>query len=138
MNWIRRLIWNAVKRNDIFPLASLVHVDHPERVMVGEDVHIFNTLGSFFAAAGGIDIGSGTYIGPNVGLITQNHDQTDLSKFTESKKIIIGEHCWIGMNCVVLPGVVLGDCVIVGAGAIVTKSFPDGNCTIVGNPANIV
>ena len=54
------------------------------------------------------------------------------------KDIIIGKKCWIGMNSVILPGVVLGDHTIVGAGAVVTKSFVDGNCVIGGNPARII
>ena len=39
------------------------------------------------------------------------------------------------MNCVILPGVELGDNTIVGAGSIVTKSFKEGKCIIAGNPA---
>ena len=53
----------------------------------------------------------------------------------DARDVIIGEKCWIGMNCVVLPGVTLGDHTIVGAGAVVTKSFKDGYCVIAGNPA---
>ena len=50
-------------------------------------------------------------------------------------KIIIGQGCWIGMNSVILPGVVLGEKTIVGAGSVVTKSFLEGYCVIAGNPA---
>ena len=42
------------------------------------------------------------------------------------------------MNCVLLPGVILGDNTIVGAGSIVTKSFPMGSCVLAGNPARII
>ena len=87
---------------------------------------------------GSIDIGRGTYIAPNVGLITANHDLADLSQHVEAKPIILGEKCWIGMNSVILPGVHLGPHTIVGAGSVVTKSFPDGNFVIAGNPAKII
>ena len=46
--------------------------------------------------------------------------------------------CWIGMNSVILPGVVLGDSTIVGAGSVVTKSFVEGRQVIVGSPARVV
>lgn len=49
----------------------------------------------------------------------------------------IGKKCFIGVNAVIMPGVVIGDEVIVGAGAVVTKSVPS-NCIVVGNPARII
>lgn len=50
-------------------------------------------------------------------------------------RITIGDSCFIGMNSIIMPGVVLGDHTIVGAGSVVTKSFPQGNVVIAGNPA---
>ncbi|EOJ3081127.1 DapH/DapD/GlmU-related protein, partial [Acinetobacter baumannii] len=50
----------------------------------------------------------------------------------------IGDKCWIGMNSVILPGVVLGNGTIVAAGAVVTKSFKQGNIVIAGVPAKII
>ncbi|WP_333558948.1 DapH/DapD/GlmU-related protein [Enterococcus lactis] len=50
----------------------------------------------------------------------------------------MGEQCWIGMNSVLLPGIILGPKTIVGAGSIVTKSFKEGNCVIAGNPAKVI
>ena len=99
----------------------------------------FQNFGCYFQNyMGKISIGEGTYIAPNVGLITQNHDINNLDKHVESQEIILGKKCWIGMNAMILPGVVLGDHTIVGAGAVVTKSFPDGHCVIVGNPGKIL
>lgn len=85
-----------------------------------------------------IIIGTGSYIAPNVGIITSNHDLNNLDEHQVGKDVILGEKCWLGMNSIILPGVVLGDKTIVGAGAVVTKSFPEGNCIIAGNPAKIV
>jgi hypothetical protein len=82
-----------------------------------------------------IQIGKGTYIAPNVGIITADHDLEDLDAHQPGKPVVIGEKCWIGMNAVILPGVVLGDRTVVGAGAVVTKSFPEGRCVLGGVPA---
>lgn len=78
-------------------------------------------------------LGQGTYIAKNVGIITSNHDFQNLAEHQKGKDVIIGKHCWIGMN-----SVILGDHTIVGAGAVVTHSFPDGYCIIGGNPARII
>ena len=85
-----------------------------------------------------IHIGNGCWFGPNVGIIAINHDVNDPDKHVDPVDVWIGDHCWIGMNAIVLPGVILGPHTVVGAGAIVTKSFEDGYCVIVGNPAKKV
>lgn len=94
--------------------------------------------GTYFQAFGKINIGRGSYITQNVGIITANHNLHDLDSHSQPRDVNIGEKCWIGMNSVVLPGVTLGPHTIVGAGSVVTKSFPKGNCVIAGNPAKII
>lgn len=49
----------------------------------------------------------------------------------------IGDRCFLGMNCTILPGVSIGDECIVGTGAVVTKNVP-ANCIVAGNPAKII
>ena len=77
-------------------------------------------------------------MGPNVGIIAINYDVNDPDKYVDPVDVWIGDYCWIGMNAIVLPGVILGPHTVVGAGAVVTKSFEDGYCVIVGNPAKKV
>lgn len=50
---------------------------------------------------------------------------------------IFRKNRWLGVNCIILPGVQLGDNVIVGAGSVVTKSF-GSDLIIAGNPAKII
>ena len=52
-------------------------------------------------------------------------------------KIRIGSNVFIGIDAVIMPGVVIGDNVIVGSGAVVTKSVPS-DAVVAGNPARIV
>lgn len=85
-----------------------------------------------------VTLGRGTYIGPNVGLITANHDLDNLDQHLPAHPIELGEKCWVGMNSVIMPGVNLGPRTIVGAGSVVTKSFPAGNCVIAGSPARLI
>lgn len=96
------------------------------------------SIGNYIQANNGIFFGSQTRIGPGVKIISANHDLDDLSRHTPSEPIRIGRRCWLSANCVILPGVVLGDRTIVGAGAVVTKSFPEGNCVLAGVPARLI
>ena len=103
------------------------------------DLNNFQHFGCYFQNFNGkIVLGEGTYIAPNVGIITSNHDVNNLDKHKPGRNVIIGKKCWIGMNSMILPGVKLGNKTIVGAGSIVTKSFEEGHCVIAGNPAKII
>ncbi len=62
----------------------------------------------------------------------------DPERHLPGKNVTIGEKCWLGMNSIVLPGVILGPHRIVAAGAVVTKSFPHGFCIVAGSPARIL
>lgn len=82
-----------------------------------------------------IKLGRGIWIARGASLITTNHDLANPDIHTEPKGIELGDHCWLGVNVVVMPGVVLGPHTVVGANAVVTKSFPDGWCVLGGMPA---
>lgn len=82
-----------------------------------------------------IKLGRGVLIARGSALITTNHDLANPDVHTEPKNIELGDHCWLGANAVIMPGVVLGPHTVVGANAVVTKSFPDGWCVLGGVPA---
>lgn len=135
--WQKILRYNADAN---WPVSHKVQVSNAKNIIFHpDDMHIFHTYGTYFQAfSAKIYIGKGSWIAPNVGIITANHDLNNIDTHSEAKEVIIGEKNWIGMNSVILPGVVLGPNTIVGAGSIVTKSFPEGNCVIAGNPAKII
>lgn len=70
-------------------------------------------------------IGSGTLIG-------DRDDHSSIYASTPSP-VVIGNNVWIGMHCIILKGVHIGDNTIIGAGSIVTKDIPS-NCIAAGNP----
>lgn len=122
-----------------WPCSADVRIGHPWNISFSpEDLHNFFSPGTYFQGICGIQIGKGTIISLNVGIISSNHDIDDFDKHVSTSPIIIGEKCWIGMNAIILPGTILGDHTIVGAGSVVTKSFPDGHCVIAGNPAKLI
>lgn len=122
-----------------WPISPLINIVNWENIVFHpDDLNNFQGVGNYFQADGKITIGRGTYIAPNVGIITANHDINDPAKRLKPQEIIIGEKCWIGMNAMILPGVKLGPHTVVGAGAVVTKSFEEGYCVLAGIPASVI
>lgn len=54
-----------------------------------------------------------------------------------SKPIKVCSDAWIGMNCIILKGVTIGEGAIVGAGSVVTKDVPAWTI-VAGNPAKVI
>lgn len=130
----------GVNRRIPFPISFSNRINNYKNINFNiNDLQIFQGSGKYFQAQDAkIFIGEGCHIANNVGIITTNHDITDPSVHVNGKDVIIGEKCWIGINSVILPGVILGPHTTVGAGSVVTKSFPEGKCVIAGNPARII
>lgn len=123
-----------------WPCHHSIMINKPENLIFHPDnIDNFQSGGIYFQnPTATITLGKGTYIAPNTGFITRNHDPNNLDIHLDAIPIVIGENCWVGMNAVILPGVNLGDRTIVGAGSVVTKSFPNGNVVIAGSPAKII
>lgn len=136
--WLKFKVLGGKAGGPYFPVhqTSTVNGDW-QNILVGIDASPTASPGCYVQSKGIIIIGDFTQIAPNVGLISSNHFLLDITKHVQGK-IIIGEHCRIGMGSVILPNVVLGDFVTVAAGSIVKHSFPNGYCVIGGNPATII
>jgi acetyltransferase-like isoleucine patch superfamily enzyme len=143
--WVWRSFWLQkvlrINAHVPWPVSAAVAIDDPSGIDFDpDDMQNFQHFGCYFSNVGGgrITIGSGTLIAPNVGIITTNHDVRDAQHHDAPRDVVIGPGCWLGMNSMILPGVVLGERTVVAAGAIVTRSFPEGRCVLVGNPAKVL
>ena len=56
---------------------------------------------------------------------------------TSPQPVHIGNNVFIGMHCIVMKGVTIGDNSIIGAGSIVTKDIP-ANCIAAGVPCKVI
>ena len=91
----------------------------------------------YIQAINKIFIDSSVLIGPDVKIISANHNSYNYENWDASDPIVISENVWIGANVVILPEVNIGSNCIIGSGAVVTKSF-DKNSVIAGNPAKLI
>ena len=90
--------------------------------------------------AGRCAIADHVHFGPEVLILTQNHDyEGDALPYDKSfvlKDVVIGEAAWIGARVTLLPGANIGAGAIVQAGAVVHGNIPP--CAIAGgNPAKV-
>lgn len=142
--WAAKAIWmrNVLRLGPTYPwpVGLSCWISKPENIEFDpDDLNNFQSPGVYLQNIDAkIFIGHGSYIGPNVGIITSNHNLTHLDEHASGKSVHIGEECWLGMNSVILPGVKLGRGTIVGAGSVVTHSFPQGGVVLGGVPARVL
>jgi acetyltransferase-like isoleucine patch superfamily enzyme len=128
---------------------------------IGEDgqctIGDFTLLnGALIMAEAKIEIGSHCLISWNVGIADSDFHPLDpaqrlvdaqaLAPYFKDRPprpklrtapVKISDNVWIGMNAVILKGVIIGENCVVAAGAVVTKSV-EPNTVVAGNPAVVV
>ncbi|KAH6962598.1 galactoside O-acetyltransferase [Ilyonectria sp. MPI-CAGE-AT-0026] len=121
-------------------IESPIRMDYGYNLKIGEGAFI--NFNSTWIDTCLITIGARTLIGPNCSFYSGTHpldpEVRNGTRGPESgKPITVGEDCWFGGNCIVLPGVTIGRGVTVGAGSVVTKDVPD-RVVVAGNPARVI
>ena len=124
-------------RHAYWPVHPTSSVGNPKNIYCGIETSPGYSPGNYIQAIGKVYVGDYTQIGPNVAIISANHDPTDTRKHI-AQEVRIGRYNWIGTNACIMPGVTLGDFTVVAAGAVVTKSFGEGYCVVGGNPARVI
>lgn len=108
----------------------------------GENLHIYgDPFGMFGTEPWCITIGNHVHITREVLFVT--HDGGTLlyrDRFPDleiTSPITIGNHVYIGVRSIILPGVNIGNNVIIAAGSVVSKDVPD-NSVVGGVPAKFI
>ncbi|MDR1763319.1 MAG: acyltransferase [Dysgonamonadaceae bacterium] len=92
--------------------------------------------GTYINASGGLHFGNNVNMGPNLVIVTTNHDKYDDRKTGFRRGVTIGDNVWIGANCVITAGVSIGDNVTIGAGCVIRKNIPS-NVTVFARPDSL-
>jgi acetyltransferase-like isoleucine patch superfamily enzyme len=135
------------------------------RIEIGDDVHIgspctwdvgpeaelvigdrvsLNYRG-VISAARRVEIGDDTLIAGDVAIFDNtNHPLSPAQRLARApltpaqmSPVIIGRNVWIGIHCIVMRGVTIGDDSVVAAGSVVTKPVPP-RTLVAGNPARVI
>ena len=111
-----------------------MQIDFGCQMKIGKGVFVNHSLTCM--AAGGITIDDSVMIGPNVRIVTDNHDFQN-RMVLRCKPVHIKRNAWIGVGAIILPGVIIGENAVVAAGAVVTKDVAP-NTIVGGNPAKFI
>lgn len=130
--------WNFGSKVRIYPGARIESLGGD--VNIGDDVSIGQNLHLISSKL--VNIGSKTTLSANVFIsdIDHKYEQIDIHIMEQgliTKATIIGDNCFVGYGCVIMPGSVLGKQCIVGANSVVKGVFP-AQCVIAGTPAKII
>lgn len=109
-------------------------IDRGHCVFIGK--HVMINEGLDVMSLGGITIEDDVLLGPQVTILTSNHDFNNHSILL-NKSVIIKKNAWICARAVICPGVTIGENAIVAAGAVVTKDVAP-NTLVGGNPAKFI
>jgi acetyltransferase-like isoleucine patch superfamily enzyme len=143
--------------------VKLGRLEIEDGVWINKDVEIVSegqisigrgtTIQRRAALLGNITLGDGCIIAPNVFLSSGTHIFSEYPqmpirqqeklvaeqgrKDSFDKPIVIGNDVWLGINVVVMPGVVIGDGAVVGANSVVVRDVPK-MAIVAGAPARII
>lgn len=119
INVLHRLRGVTMGRDCFIDPAAIIETAYPENVTLGNDVRV---------TAGAIIM---THIkGPHY-LRDKGFVPVVL------QPVVLEDHCFIGVNAVILPGVTVGRASVVASGAVVTADVPPLTM-VAGNPAKVV
>ena len=95
------------------------------RLKIG--AHCFFNINTSITCLKEITIGEYCKFGNNLVIVDHDHDFKNAGEEFPGEGIEIGNHVWVGANCVILKGVKIGDKAVIAAGSVVRKDVPAGS-----------
>lgn len=110
-------------------------------LVIGDDVWIGTDDVIHSVSRASVKIGNCCDLGPGVMILTGSHKIDPIGKHIAGEgtagNVEVGDGCWLGARCLILPGVKLGGYTIVAAGAVMNTSSLESKCMVAGVPAKI-
>jgi acetyltransferase-like isoleucine patch superfamily enzyme len=145
-----KLIINPIKKGFLMLMGAKIGKQvtfYPGiKISTGRNLKLGNQVdlawGVLITTDGGVEIGDRTLIGYKTQILSKNHViPKNKSRIFEAghipEKVTISNDVWIGANCLILPGVKIGEGAVIAAGSVVTKDVLP--FTIVGGvPARVI
>ncbi len=135
---VNALLEKLIQR-PVAPMTTLLpplQTDFGGHIFLGRGVFINRNC--MLVDLGGIYIGDRVLIGPNVTILTVNHEENPATRRNlRCQAVHVEAGAWLGANVTVLPGVTIGENAIVGAGSLVTKDVP-ADTVVIGSPAKVL
>jgi acetyltransferase-like isoleucine patch superfamily enzyme len=118
------------------PVPVMMTTEEPtSKLLIGDNV--FLNYGVDIGCRKSIRIGNNVKIGQYTSIMDNNYHLVDVGDDISGKEIIICDNVWIGIRCIVLPGVTIGKNSVIASGSIVTKDIPE-NVMAAGVPAKVI
>lgn len=114
-----------IGRNFKMRSASKIRVRKGASLRIGDS---FNMSGrNWITVRESVEIGDNVTFGPGTMIYDHDHDFTTINGIREGKYLTtpvkIGNNVWIGADCLILRGTVIGDNCVVGAGTILKGKY---------------
>lgn len=118
-----------------YPIPVSIVVSHDASLIIGNNV--FLNYGVDIGVTKKIYIGNDAKIGPLSNVIDSDYHEIEPGVGIASSSIFIGNNVWVGRQCIILPGVTIGENSVVASGSVVTKDVPP-NALFAGVPAKFI
>jgi len=117
-----------------------VWINPGRNLVIGDEVDLAKDV--LITTSGGVRIGDRSLIGYRTQIISINHSIPPIGQpfpisGDDPRPVIIGKDVWVGANCIITPGVTIGDGAVIAAGSVVTKDV-DANSIVGGIPARLI
>lgn len=128
-------------RTWINPVSEWAGIKYNGQINIGERVII--NFGVQISAASSVIVEDGVAISSGAVIVDHIHDHSHLDSsiyrapISKPLPVRIGKNSFLGVHCVIGPGVQIGEHAVVAANAVVTRDVPS-YCMAIGNPARVV
>lgn len=117
-----------------------VWISPGRNLTIDDDVDLAKDV--LITTSGGVHLGKRTLVGYRSQILSANHSIPRVGERIPVSgdvygRVHISDDVWIGANCVITPGVTIGEGAVVAAGSVVTKDIPP-NAIVGGVPAKLI